>query len=289
MTRRPLQNIAVVGIGGVGKEYIRALVEFGLGSRLVLVDTNEGLNEHIGDGGEVLRLANTFPGYEFVVQIRKETPQLSVDQMSDGIIANALDDFGVSHVFHATPPHARSLFERTAEHFTHHVEKPYMSKVALEDVSVGYQYHRYTFAENVVHAVAPNLGGWREAHLGFVPLVWDLGGHAISLTGHEWWSKFHLEVDMDGTLSFKADGGPRVMIAYSALAASATTVDYKTLDWRKAFDSRLANFLGGRVEYTSAPEAIELEGHLARLEGEILASRESLRSTASDESGLAGS
>ncbi len=267
------ERVAVVGIGGVGKEYIRQLQQWGI--PMLLMDKREVLDREIVPMTDSVMLSNTFPGYEFDVHISTETPIMAVEDYDLDQTVEVWEQMSVSHVVHATPPHARSLFLHTHldYRFRHHVEKPYRCDVDNEDVSVGYQYYNTERGAWRIDVQAPDLGGWRHG-MGDVPIVWDLGGHALSLIEVDQWAR--LKATAFGTnpqvvIAATDDvphNGVGFKLAYSD-DESFTKHNNHTLDWRQAFAESLYQFLADNPRMR-APMALALEQHLTRIEGEIV-------------------
>jgi len=259
-------RVAIVGIGGVGKEYARVLEELGVPYHLV--DYNWVIREQTS-GGE---LHNRFPGHEFSLRL-SECEQLAGFIAADGgpyMLLNYFRNLSITHVVHATPPMSRELFEIAMSRKNggpqyHLVEKPYCSSWVEDEITVGYLYrHLDIQAQQNVTLIAPRQMGWRS-DMALSPLLWDLGGHALSVINPNWWEHLHVLAATDVRIALV--GPLNVFVGYDA--EPVAQVDDHPLDWNAAFKRQMQAFLNNEPHEGGAQFAYGLEAELIRIEGEI--------------------
>lgn len=264
-------RVAVIGIAGVGKEYIRELHSLGLDD-LAVVDFGEVMAREISADG---RMHNSFPEHEFDVRLKPGTPQIPAETGVDGV-AHRLQSSGVTHIIHATPPTrtGRTLFRGLRDRgWSHHVEKPYMSHYLDPDISVGYLF-RYLEAlpRTTVHMSSPyQLGGWRDTLP--MPIVWDLIVHVLSMWPEE--EVYHIAAHWQPLGRIKLFSQSfSATVEYSSVVEQYEILETveRDLDWNAAFSNQLSAFLSEEHVVTPA-QAIFIEEAASRIERELSARR----------------
>ena len=261
--------VAVVGISGVGKEYIRELEDFEV--PYILVDFKEVLDREVTQrisGGWAVE--NVYPGHSFEVNL---TDWFRGTALADIEASALLQQFwakGVTHVVHATPPiTGRELFDLSmvrGDEAKHLVEKPFWSTWSRGDVSVGYLYrHLNIQAQQSVRVRAPLSPGWRSM-MGQNPLLWDLGGHALSVIDANWWEDLHVLSENPEHIQL---AGPVTVDLRYMPSTSVMLADDDAVDWNEAFHRQMQAFLQNEEHEAYSVYAMALERELWRLEGEI--------------------
>lgn len=129
----------VVGISGIGKEYVRALQAF-RHRVLALVDFPEVFDKEVQQSYKGRCLTNTFPGHTFKVELDEKTELISARSWTQ------IAALHPSHVFICTPPHAHAealAYLSMPSQPIVHVEKPLAFHVPSDyesrgRLSVGY-------------------------------------------------------------------------------------------------------------------------------------------------------
>lgn len=272
------RRVAVVGVSGVGKEYIRSLRLLDRQDDMLLVDLNnkvfsrEVQLEEVGGGAQELVMHNTFPGHDFSVVLPFHTPKYAVEGIPPKVIAQTFKFLGVTHVIHATPPMSRGpLLDELWGDFFQLVEKPFWAATQPGTmISVGYLYAKEDYANREIRISAPFQPGWRSG-MGIVPLLWDLGGHALSMVREEYLESIHVHSEEE----WLRLSSPHIDIFLRYTEPNRvpeTVVDGRHMDWVGAFDLQLAQFLDDKntSPVCSVETATIIENHLNRLEGEYV-------------------
>lgn len=256
--------VAVVGISGVGKEYIRELIK--AKKRIVLVDFWPVLNGQITwDSLGLGKLSNTFPGHEFNVFLPQDTSFVTPDVEN---LADALRASGVTHVIHATPPteQGRSVLTQTHDSFEHLVEKPYFSQQELgPNVHVAYMYAYLGTEFDVLRSV--HQPGWRADMPN--PLIWDLGSHVLSMHTPTSVDAYWISEDAVLLSSFRW----KALIQYDDSRIPVfLRGGLSVVDWDWYFQKQLRAFLTGAspTPLPSTGQAIQYEDEIRRIEAKWL-------------------
>lgn len=262
----PPHKVAVVGINGVGKEYVREFL--GLNCFVTLIDFGEVLHRETASG----KLVNRFPGHEFEVDTTgKNVERLRVEDIDVAI----LERFNL--VVFCTPPtyEGRSLLreglEQPYRNYHVHVEKPWLWGVHNpfipgngyfdDDITVGYLYHRLVAAESA-HIAAPQQSGWRDDF----GIVWDMLGHVVSTCPYEYLPLLEVNHASMFTITISAPGLWQGSATYLT-EESKFVVDGNKVDWNEHFAVQAQALMTPLAtnRLCSVDKAVEIENALTRL------------------------
>ncbi len=189
-----MSKVAVIGIHGVGKEYVRELVTDPShhGKLVALVDFQEVLDREVmfGTATHGPLLTNEYPGHNFTVEVPEGVETVPNDDESH-VWIRTLVRLGVTHAIVATPPLEKArdfIYALVAEGIQVLVEKPLDAEMPKREdqtlVSVGYMfaltYRHDAYYEARIIVPRPEDNSWRW-NTGRNPILWDVAVHLLSL------------------------------------------------------------------------------------------------------------
>ncbi len=192
-----MNRVAVIGISGVGKEYVRELTTDPShhGKLVALADFDSVLDKELlyDAGREATFLDNTFPGHNFTVEVPDDVETVPFEESVADTSAwiGRLVLMGVTHAIVATPPITKArdfISALTAGGIEVLVEKPLDAEMPKRKdqtlVSVGYMfastYRQDAYYEARIIVPRPEDNSWRW-NTGRNPILWDVAVHLLSL------------------------------------------------------------------------------------------------------------
>lgn len=267
-------TVAIIGIAGVGKEHARVLTELGA-APTVIVDFEEVLKREVQptpNGG--LHVVNKYPGFEFDLTLHGKPHLLPLEA------AHSLHSYGITHAILAAPPTRagrallpslvdqgiKVLVEKPLKYFQHDARNQ-----ALPGVSVNYHYGWADSREfSVVEMTCPypDAMSWRWS-IGSLPILWDIGVHALSVLSEMPETPNVLHVSPDRIVLEWESENRRLECSYLAPGEGhgGMRLDGVEISWADTFRKSEIAFLEGR--HNSLDRAVELELWAEKFEGGV--------------------